>query len=246
MKIKLFTQIALILLFTGSTAFAQLDWFKKNMNNLTKDPVNKITQTALSETEIGQGLKEALVVGINSAVTALSQSGGYFNNENIKIPLPKQLNFLDSTLRKIGMGDKIDEFVLSMNQAAEAAAPEARDIFLDALFEMNITDAQKILQGTDTAATEYFKDKTYEELTAAFQPTIDKALTQYDVTDQYEALLDQYKTIPFASKIKMLSPDEYVISKALDGLFFALGEKETEIRHNPAARVTDLLKQVFN
>jgi len=228
-----------------SASYAQWDWFKKNIENIAKKPVETIKQTSLNETEIGQGLKEALKVGINNAVSSVSQAGGYFNNENIKIPLPEELNLLDKMLRKVGMGNKIDGFVLSMNQAAEAAAPEARDIFLNALFDMNIEDAQKIFQGTDTAATEYFKDKTYDELVSVFQPTIDKALVEYDVTDKYNTLLDKYKTIPFASKIKMLSPDEYVIHKALDGLFIVLGEEEAKIRQNPAARVTDILKKVF-
>ena len=146
---------------------------------------------------------------------------------------------------KLGMGDKIDDFVLSMNKAAESAAPAARDIFLNALFDMNIEDAQKLFQGGDTAATDYFKSKTYDQLKTAFQPTIDQALANYDVTDKYNSLLDKYKSIPFAGKINTLSPDEYVTDKALDGLFLVLGREETKIRQNPAARVTDILNKVF-
>ncbi len=235
----------LITLCVSSTAFAQMDWIKKNIDAITEAPAKNIKQTSLSETEIGKGLKEAIKVGINNTVSSVSKAGGYFDNENIKIPLPKKLKFLDSALRKVGMGDKIDEFVLSMNQAAESAAPAARDIFLDALFDMNIDDAQKIFQQGDTSATDYFKEKTHDKLASAFQPTIDKALEQYDVTDKYNALLDKYKTIPFAGKINMLSPDQYVVEQALDGLFLILGQEETKIRQNPAARVTDILKKVF-
>ena len=245
MRLKSPILALLMILFFSSSAFAQLDWLKKKIDSIAEEPMESIKQTSLNETELGQGLKEALKVGINNAVSSVSKAGGYFSNENIKIPLPEKLKFLDSALRKLGMGDKIDDFVLSMNQAAEAAAPAARDIFLDALFDMNIEDAQKIFQGGDTAATDYFKDKTYDKLASAFQPTIDKALAQYDVTDKYNVLLDKYKTLPFASKINMLSPDEYVITKALDGLFFVLGQEEAKIRQNPAARVTDILKKVF-
>ena len=245
MRIKSLICTLVMTLFFNSAAFAQMDWLKEKIGTITEDSAASIKQTSLSETEIGQGLKEALKIGINNAVSSVSTAGGYFNNENIKIPLPEKLKFLDSTLRRLNMGDKVDDFVLSMNQAAEAAAPAARDIFLDALFDMNIEDTQKVFQGGDTAATDYFKGKTYDKLAKAFQPTVDKALAQYDVTDKYNALLDKYQTVPFASKVNMLSPDEYVITKALDGLFFVLGQEETKIRQNPAARVTDILKKIF-
>ena len=202
-------------------------------------------QTSLSDTEIGQGIKEALKVGINNTVSSVAKTGGYFNNENIKIPLPQKLAVMDSALRKIGMGAMVDNFILSMNQAAEAAAPSARDIFLDALLEMNLEDVKKIYLGEDNAATTYFKDKTYPELTEAFKPKVDKALAAYDVTNKYNTLLDKYNAIPFTSTANLVSPDDYVVQKALDGLFFVLGQEESKIRKDPAARVTDILKKVF-
>ena len=152
---------------------------------------------------------------------------------------------MDSLLRKIGMGSMIDNFVLSMNQAAEAAAPSARDIFLDALLEMNFEDVQKIYQGEDNAATSYFEDNTYTKLADEFKPQVDKALAAYDVTNKYNTLLDKYKAIPFVSTANTLSPDEYVVQKALNGLFFVLGQEEAKIRQDPAARVTDILKKIF-
>jgi len=235
----------LIGLFFSSHAYAQFDFLKKTLGGIGKEPAESIMQTSLSDTEIGQGLKEALKVGINNTVSSVGKAGGYFNNENIKIPLPEKLDLMDSALRKIGMGAKVDNFVLSMNQAAEAAAPSARDIFLDALLEMNIEDVQKIYLGEENAATSYFKDKTYTNLKDAFKPQVDKALAAYDVTNKYDTLLDKYKTIPFANTANTLSPDEYVVQKALDGLFFVLGQEEAKIRQDPAARVTDILKKVF-
>ncbi len=143
------------------------------------------------------------------------------------------------------MGHLVDDFVLSMNRAAESAAPSALDIFLEALTAMNIEDVQNVYRGGDTAATGYFKEKTYDKLSTAFQPPVDKALKAYDVTDKFNTLMDKGKSIPFVGSVNTLSPDEYVIQKALDGLFFILGQQEAKIRQDPAARVTDILKKVF-
>lgn len=235
----------LISLLLSPPAYAQFDFLKKKFGNIVKGSEETIKQTSLSDTDIGQGLKEALKVGINNTVSSVGKAGGYFNNENIKIPLPQKLAVMDSALRNIGMGAMVDNFVLSMNQAAEAAAPSARDIFLDALLEMNIEDVQKIYQGEENAATTYFKDKTYPEIRDAFKPKVDKALAAYDVTNKYDLLLDKYKAIPFVGTADLLSPDDYVVQKALDGLFFVLGQEEAKIRQDPAARVTDILKKVF-
>jgi hypothetical protein len=232
-------------LMIAAPVYAQFDFLKKKFGDIVKEPSETIKQTALSDTEIGQGLKEALKVGINNTVSSVGKAGGYFNNENIRIPFPQKLAVMDSLLRKIGMGSMVDNFVLSMNQAAEAAAPSARDIFLDALLEMNFEDVQKIYQGKENAATTYFKDKTYTKLADEFRPQVDKALAAYDVTNKHNTLLDQYKTIPFASTANLISPDEYVVQKALNGLFFVLGQEEAKIRQDPAARVTDILQKVF-
>jgi hypothetical protein len=148
-------------------------------------------------------------------------------------------------MREIGFGPKIDEFILSMNRSAEAAAPAARKIFIDAIFAMTFEDAKRILSGDNTAATEYFKQKTTGHLTDAFTPVVKKTMQENGVARQYDALTEQYKNIPFA-KSQSLDIDHYVVSKALDGLFYELGEQEKQIRTNPAARTTDLLKEVFS
>ena len=144
----------------------------------------------------------------------------------------------------VGFGPKIDEFVLSMNRSAEAAAPAARKIFIDAIFAMSFDDAKRILSGDNTAATQYFKEKTTGQLTETFTPVVRKTMGENDVVRQYDALTEQYKNIPFA-KSQSLDIDHYVVSKALDGLFYELAEQEKQIRTNPAARTTDLLKEVF-
>jgi hypothetical protein len=174
------------------------------------------SSSGLSDAKIGAGLKEA----------------------------PEKLRRLESGLRVVGYGPEIDEFVLSMNRAAEQAAPQAKQIFLDAVGEMTFDDARKILNGSDTAATEYFKGKTTDNLTAAFKPVVEKSMNEVGVTRQYRELVGRFESIPFA-RSEAFDVDRYVIGKSLDGLFHVLGEREKQIRTNPTARVTDLLKEVF-
>ena len=191
------------------------------------------------------GLKEALSVGTGNAVGFLSQTDGYFKNKLVKILLPKQIQKAADFLGKIGYQQQVDEFVLSMNRAAEAAAPQAKGIFLDAIKQMTFEDAIQILKGGDTAATEYLKSKTYGTLTDSFKPIVSSSMNNYDVTRRYEALVGSYKKmVPFMS-LDAVDLDRYVTTRALDGLFLMIGEEEKKIRTNPAARVTDLLKTVF-
>jgi len=198
----------------------------------------------LSDDTVVSGLKEALQVGTGNAVDITGKLDGYFLNEAIKILMPEKLKAVEKGLRIVGYGPQLDEFVLSMNRAAERSAPFALDIFWDAIKEMSFTDARKILGGGDTAATEYFEDKTSERLTAAFNPMVKESMDSVGVTRQYKELVGRYAVIPFI-KAEAFDLDQYVVSKALDGLFHVLGEEERKIRTNPAARVTDLLKKVF-
>jgi hypothetical protein len=198
----------------------------------------------LSDTKISSGLKQALQIGAEQAVKLTGRPNGYFSNPNIKILMPNNLRTLEKGLRMVGYGPKIDGFVLSMNRAAETAAPAARKIFIDAITAMTFDDARRILSGGDTAATDYFKEKTTPQLTAAFRPVVDRTMAKNGVTQQYSALVAEYKEIPFA-KNEDLDIGHYVVSKALDGLFFELGQEEKKIRQDPAAQTTELLKEVF-
>jgi hypothetical protein len=198
----------------------------------------------LSQSQIIDGLKEALEVGTGNAVKTVSQVGGYLENPVIKIPLPDAVKKVEPLVRAAGYGEQVDAFVMSMNRAAEKAAPEAKGIFLDAIKDMNISDAQKILNGRNNEATLYFKEKTHTRLSEAFEPIIHDTMSDVGVTRKYQKLEEKVKTVPFAS-IYAFDLNEYVNSGALEGLFFVLGEEEKRIRQDPAARVTDLLKQVF-
>jgi hypothetical protein len=229
--------VAMFAILFSVPAHAQLDEIEKRMG------VN--VGPGLSESKVASGLKQALQVGSENAVKIVGKPNGYFGNEAIKIGMPKDLHLLESGMREIGFGPKIDEFILSMNRSAEAAAPAAKKIFIDAIFAMTFEDAKRILSGDNTAATEYFKQKTTGHLTDAFTPVVKKTMQENGVARQYDALTEQYKNIPFA-KSQSLDIDHYVVSKALDGLFYELGEQEKQIRTNPAARTTDLLKEVFS
>ena len=199
---------------------------------------------SLSDSKINAGLKQALQIGAENSVKLVGRKDGYFANAAIKILMPKNLQPLEKGLRMVGYGPKVDDFVLSMNRSAEAAAPAARTIFVDAIASMSFDDARHILTGGDTAATEYFKQKTTPQLTAAFRPVVDKTMADNGVTKQYNSLVGQYKTLLFAKK-QNLDITNYVVGKALDGLFFELGEEERKIRKDPAKQTTDLLKEVF-
>ncbi|HZS07401.1 MAG TPA: DUF4197 domain-containing protein [Blastocatellia bacterium] len=198
----------------------------------------------LSDDRIVSGLKEALQIGTGNAVNLTGRVDGYFRNEAIKILMPRQLQPLEKGLRVVGYGPQVDEFILSMNRAAERAAPQARKIFIGAIREMTFTDARRILTGGDTAATEYFKSKTADKLAVAFRPVVEKAMNEVGVTRQYKELVGRYQSIPFA-RSQTLDLDQYVVTKSLDGLFHVLGEEERRIRKDPVARVTSLLKDVF-
>lgn len=199
----------------------------------------------LSDARVASGLKEALQVGTQNTVSLTGRPDGYFKNAAIKILMPSQLQPVEKGLRTLGYGPQVDELVLSMNRAAERAAPAAKPIFLDAITAMSFDDARKILTGSSTAATEYFKGKTSEKLTAAFQPVVAHTMNEVGVTRQYKELMGQAQSIPFL-KTQAFDLDRYVVAKSLDGLFYVLGQEEQKIRTNPAARATDLLKQVFS
>jgi len=193
---------------------------------------------------IVDGLKEALTLGTGNAVTRVSATDGYFANQAIKILMPEKVQKAADVLGKIGYKRQVDEFVLSMNRAAERAAPKAKAIFFGAIREMTFEDARKILDGGDTAATEYFREKTRGKLYDSFEPIIASSMNEVGATRRYKELMGRYAALPFANAESM-DLDRYVTNKSLDGLFYMVGQEERRIRTDPAARVTDLLKEVF-
>jgi len=213
--------------------------------DLLHDTLDQAGAARISDGKIDQGLKEALNIGIKNATRYLGKNNGYFTNSAVKILLPEEVRKTEPILRGIGFGPQLDEFTLSMNRAAEKAAPLARNIFLKAITDMSFDDASRILRDGDTAATDYLKTKTYDKLLELFQPAVHETMNSYKVTQQYEAISGKVQDLPLVGKAVNLDVNRYVAAKALDGLFYTLAQEETNIRTNPKARVTSLLKEVF-
>ena len=199
---------------------------------------------ALSEEEIGKGLKEALNQGVKKGVTQLNKKDGYLKDVQIKIPMPNEAKSVESKLRSMGQGKKVDEAIESMNRAAEDAAAGAKDIFIAAIKGMTLTDAMNILKGEDNAATSYLNKATYAALSEKFKPVIKVSLDKVGATKHWTTVFGSYNKIPFVTKINP-NLEDYVTEKALNGLFIQVAKEELNIRKNPGARATDLLKKVF-
>ena len=230
-----FAAILMIFLATGCAANAQL--LKK-----AKDLIGG--EKGLTAEEAANGLKEALVQGTSKGVDVLSQVDGYLGNPEIKIPFPPEAQNVEKKLRGIGLNKQVDEVVESLNRAAELAAVEAKDIFVDAIKGLTITDALNIVKGEQNAATEFLKRETTASLNGKFNPIIDQSLKQVNATKYWGDAMGAYNKIPFVKKV---NPDlsAYVTEKAIEGLFVMIAKEELNIRQNPAARATELLKKVF-
>jgi len=202
------------------------------------------TVAVLSNDKIVSGLKEALKVSTGKAVTSTGKPDGFLKNEAIKILLPEKLRTAGRGMRLIGMGSQLDELEVGMNRAAEQATPLAKEIFLNALYKMTFDDARGILTGGDHAATDYFRRQSSQQLSTAFQPIVHRTMEQVGVIKQYNQLTQNSVAGPLL-RAQGLDMDEYVLGKTLDGLLYVLAQEETNIRRDPAARTTALLREVF-
>ncbi len=207
---------------------------------------------SLSQDQVIQGLKEALGKGVQQAVRELGHDNGFLTNLNVRIPMPPQLQTVERTLRTLKQDKLADDFVNTMNHAAEQAVPEAAGVFADAVRNMSIQDAKGILFGTNNAATEYFRRTTQTNLFEKFLPIVKKATDQTGVTSAYKQLMEKAggggALGSFGRSllgVDSLDVDTYVTNKALDGLFKMVAEEEKRIRENPVARTTTLLQKVF-
>ncbi|MCP5152394.1 MAG: DUF4197 domain-containing protein [Chromatiales bacterium] len=200
---------------------------------------------ALTDSEVVSGLKEALAQGAERAVSELGRGDGFLGNPSVRIPIPESLRPVEKALRTFGQGRYADELVTTMNRAAEGAVPQAGPILGDAIREMTVEDAQRILSGPDDAATQYFRKVGDKRLTAALRPLVEQATSRAGVTAAYKGAIG--KAGPAAGLLAQQAPDldGYVTDKALDGLFAMIAAEEKRIRSNPLARGTDLLKKVF-
>jgi hypothetical protein len=254
----------------GSIAKSVVDNVTKEQTTTQKAPLAPVATTAntnsnISDSTVSSGLKEALKTGVNFAVTQLGANNGYLNNSAVKIPLPDNLAKAETLLRSAG-GDKMaDDLINSMNNAASKAAPKTAEIFMNAIDKMSLTDAQSILAGGNEAATNYFKANTTESLKKLIAPIVQESMKENNVASYYDTINNVYKSsakglvdnsgvmgmaknfgvdsyIPTSSDESL---DSYITTKAIDGLFTMIGQKEAAIRSNPVEQTTSILKQVF-
>ena len=214
-----------------------------NLNLAELDSILKGNAPLTQET-VAKGLLEALTIGTERTSATLSKDGGFSSNSLLRIALPSELQQIESRLRTLGLGKEVDRFELQMNQAAERAAGEAIDVFASTIISMTIQDAFAILDGPANAATMFFKERTSVELTSRFAPVVQSAMDQVGVYGVYTSLVDRYNAIPL---IKPVSVDleAYIVERTLSGMFSVLETEELQIRQNPVARTTELLKRVF-
>lgn len=198
----------------------------------------------LSNDQIVSGLKQALIQGTSNGVNVLSVKDGFFKNAAVKVLFPPEAQKVEKTLRDVGAGQVVDIAVEKINRAAENAASGAKDIFVNAITKMTVTDAMDILMGSDNACTNFLKKSTSSALFASFNPVIKNSLNQVGASDAWSTVMTNYNRIPFVEKVNP-DLDDYVTNKAMDGVFHMIEKEEKLIRKDPVKRVTDLLKKVF-
>ena len=199
----------------------------------------------ITENEAATGMRQALDQGVGKGISLLNQQDGFFGNETYKLFLPAEAQRIENTLRQLGMSGLVDKAILQINRAAEDAVGSARPIFLDAIREMTITDAINIIRGSKDAATQYFRQKTTDKLVIAFSPIIKNSLDKFSATKYYTDVVNTYNNFP--TTLNKLNPDlpSYVVNKAVTALFDQVAKEEANIRENPVARTTEILKKVF-
>ena len=232
------------IIFLGAGLLSARAFSQSTLDDLRKKAETALGKRGPGDDRIAAGLKEALTVSTRKAVTSTGRVDGFLKNAAIKILLPEKLRSVGKGMRMMGMGQQVDALEVGMNRAAEQAAPQARQIFVNAITQMTIADARQILSGGDTAATQYFKAKSTDQLTAAFAPIVHRAMENVGVIRQYNQLMQN----PLAGRLSEnqdFSIDKYVVGKTMDGLFYVMGEEEKKIRKDPAAQTTALLREIF-
>ena len=199
----------------------------------------------LSTSDVVAGLKEALIKGAEYSTASASKTDGYLKNLEIKIPFPPEIEKIETTLRNVGLNKPVDDFITSINRAAEQAANEAKPLFVNTIMSMTIEDAWGILRGDNHAATTYLQKTTYSQLEGKFEPIIERALNTVNATKYYEDMSSQYNRIPFVTKVET-DLTKYVTERAIDGLFILVAQEEEKIRKDPLERTTELLQRVFS
>ena len=244
MKNSIFLIFGTSVLLTSCDPKTQQALLQTTSDILNASVNNGNTSTGLSNTEVIKGLKEALSVGTNNSTALTSKLDGFNKNPLIYIPWPNEAIKMKETLTQLGFQSQITDFETSLNRAAEEATKNATPVFLNAITNMSISDGFAILNGNDTAATHFLREKTYASLKERFLPTVTDAINKVKVTSYWSPLITTYNKLP---GVQPQNPNlnEYVTNKAINGLMTLIAKEETNIRKDPMAQVTDLLKKVF-
>lgn len=237
--------ITMILFVQMHTAQAGFQDYISNLKNSLKKETPASSGSALSEDTIVAGLKQALNQGVEQSVKQLGKENGFLGDAAVKIPMPKTLNKVETGLRKIGQARLADNFINTMNHAAEQAVPQTTDILIQAVKNMTLTDVLNILKGEPDAATQYFKRTSSPLLRTAIKPIVQKATSAVGVTDSYKKMISKAGFLAKYVDQNSLDIDQYVTDRAIDGLFIKIAVEEKRIREDPVARTTDVLKNVF-
>jgi len=226
-----------------SPIFLYAGWLDKAKDLLDESDIST-SASNLTDSEITSGLKEALHIGSEIVVKQLGATDGFNADPNIHIPLPDELQTMQSALKGVGMSDVLDDLEIRLNRAAETATPKAKLLFYNAINDMSLDDARGILEGPDNAATQYFKSKMTPDLKKEFTPIVDESLAEVGAIESYDRAVSSYKNIPLVPDVKA-DLSSYVVEKGMDGIFYYLAQEEAKIRQDPAARTTEILKKVF-
>ncbi len=198
----------------------------------------------LSDQDVTRGRKDALAEGAGKAVSTLGRTDGFLLNDKVRIPLPESLQNVESVMKALGQGKRMEELKTSLNRAAEAAVPEAKTLLVDAIKNMSVADAKAVLTGGDDAATKYFRQATGAKLHERFLPVVGKTVNRYKLTQQYDRIAGTASQAGLIGK-EQANMSEYVTSKALDGLFLMIAEEEKAIRQDPLGRSSEYVRKVF-
>jgi len=255
MKLRTTTTAAIIAVFASSIVVPAYAGWGDFLGDLLKDgkaepqpspSTSKGITNALSTKDMNGAILDALSVGVKRAIALLGKQGGYLNDAQVRIPMPDNLQKLESVLRRFGQDKYADRFIQTMNSAAEQAVPQTTQIFLDTIKGMSLSDAKKLLNGSDDAATSYFRTKNSPQLEKVISPIVSKTMDDVGVTKAYKKLVSKADFLGDYVDKDSLDIDAFVTQRTMDGLFLKLAEEEAKIRNNPVARSTDLLRKVFS
>jgi len=255
MKFRFTTTIAIVAISTTCVVVPAYAGWGDFFADLLKDgkeeqqsqpSTSKTITNALSTKDMNGAILDALSVGVKRAIELLGKQGGYLNDAKVRIPMPDNLQKVESVLRRFGQDKYADRFIETMNSAAEQAVPQTTQIFLDTIKGMSLTDAKKLLDGPDDAATNYFRTKNSNQLEKVINPIVSKTMDDVGVTSAYKKLISKADFLGDYVDKDTLDIDAFVTRKTMDGLFLKLAEEEAKIRKDPVARSTDLLKKVFS